>query len=451
MTIWLVSPSPPMGNNRRIELAGIDLWLGLSTNQVFVYPSEFNIDQFKYALSRALSLWPLVAGHFLLLEGDRYLIEMSDNPIPVTCAENTELAAWPTHLNIISDQHKDPLPPFIDEVPTRKLIYGSQEEPLLRLKLTRLERSGEWILGVSWAHVLGDGAVSAKFLNTVSRFYQNLEPLEPLPVFERRLWREDEADLSFLPMLKYLTHAGPSEERYKLNSGWQDMYEQLNLSFSGEQLARLRELAGGNDVTIQDSLTAYICLTLNTHCYLNGDHRRILRVNTYVNFRGVSDMIAPAGVVSNTIFMIPSDDFNDPLRLSQIANTIRRSILRARDPKFLEPWLATVDVLMRKNARENLRACGQFPNEVIVNSSLRFDWANLVDFGYTNKCRCYVPRASPLFIRVFRLNPVKDGTEWLPRDPDGAEAAFGIEKEMKENFLSAWQKDIGENFANVKK
>ncbi|CAF2630069.1 unnamed protein product [Rotaria sp. Silwood2] len=107
-------------------------------------------------------------------------------------------------------------------------------------------------------------------------------------------------------------------------------------------------------------------------------------------------MIAPAGVVSNTIFMIPSADFNDPLRLSQIANTIRRSILRARDPKFLEPWLATVDVLMRKNARENLRACGQFPNEVIVNSSLRFDWANLVDFGYTNKCRCYVPRASPL-------------------------------------------------------
>ncbi|CAF0734545.1 unnamed protein product, partial [Adineta steineri] len=26
---FLVSPSPPTGNNRRIELAGFDLWTGL--------------------------------------------------------------------------------------------------------------------------------------------------------------------------------------------------------------------------------------------------------------------------------------------------------------------------------------------------------------------------------------------------------------------------------------
>lgn len=450
MTLWLVSPLSPTGNRRLIELAGIDLWVGLCTNRVFVYPSELSIDQFKYALSRALSMWPLVAGHFLLLDGDHHCIEMSDNAIPITYIENTDLAAWPNNLNVVSDQHKDPLAPFIDEVRNSKLVYGSQEEPLLRLKLTCLKQSGEWILGVSWAHMLGDGGVSIKFLNTLSRFYQNLEPLPPQPVFERRLWRGDEADQSLLPMMKYLTHAGLSEEKYKLCSGWESIYEQVNLRFSGKQLAKLRELAGGNNVTIQDSLSAYICLKLNTHCYLNDTQRRILRINTYVNFRGISDTIAPAGIVANTIFLMPSDDFDDPSSLSHIAKMVRRSILRSRDLTFLEPCLATTDVLMRKNARENLRPCGQFPNEVIVNSNLRFDWADLVDFGYTDKCRCYVPRTSPLFIRVFHLNPVQKETEWLPRDRDGAEVAFGIEKGMKEPFLSAWQKDVAENFANVK-
>ncbi|CAF1679914.1 unnamed protein product, partial [Didymodactylos carnosus] len=56
----------------------------------------------------------------------------------------------------------------------------------------------------------------------------------------------------------------------------------------------------------------------------------------------------------------------------------------------------------------------------------------------------------PLYFRVFRLNPVRDGTEWLPRDRDGAEVGFGIEKDVKERFVSAWQKDVAANFAYVK-
>ncbi len=298
---------------------------------------------------------------------------------------------------------------------------------------------------------MGDAAAFLNFLNNLSRFYQNLESVEPLPVFERRLWRADEADKSLLPIMKHLSHAGPLQKMFQLFSSWQDTHDQLTLSFSGDQLAKLRELAGGNNVTIQDSLSAYLIFTLNTHCYLNDDQHRILRANTVVNFRGVSDSIAPVGHVSNAIFMMLSDDFYDPLSLSSIAKTIRRSIIRARDPKFLEPWLATADGLMRKIARENLLAnWGQFPNEVIINSNLRYDWVSLVDFGYTDKCRLYTAWTGPLYFRVFRLNPVHDGTQWLPRDRDGAEVAFLIEKNMKQRFISACQKDIEENFANVK-
>ncbi|CAF3278316.1 unnamed protein product [Rotaria sp. Silwood2] len=450
MTSCLVHPSSPTGHNRRIELAGIDLWIFARTDKVFVYPSELDIERFKTALSRTLSLWPLIAGRFLLLDGDHYVIEMSDNPIPITYAESTNLAAWPSHLNIVAEVHENLLDSFVDGVQIIKLISGSQDEPLFRLKLTRLMQSGEWILGVSWAHVLGDAAAFLHFLNTISRFYQHLEPLDPLPIFERRLWHEDEANQTFLPLMKHMTHAGPLQEMFQLFSSWKDTHEQLNLRFSGEQLEKLRELAGGHTVTIQDSLSAYLILTLNTHCYRNDDRRLIQRANTVVNFRGVSDLIAPVGHVSNAIFVMLSENFDDPMSLRSIAKTIRHSIVRSRDSQFLKTWLATADGLMRKIVHENrIVNWGQFPNEVIINSNFRYDWAALVDFGYTDKCRMYTIWTGPLYFRVFRLNPEYNGHEWLPRDRNGAEVAFRIENDMKERFLSALKKDFEENFASI--
>ncbi|UJR11437.1 hypothetical protein I4U23_015617 [Adineta vaga] len=450
MTSWLVSPSLATGQNRRIELPGIDLWIIARVDKVFVYPSELNIDRFKDALARTLSIWPLIAGRFLLLDGDQYVIEMSDNPIPVTYADTNKLSAWPNDLYIVSELHQNPLEPYIDEVQVAKLISGSLDEPLFRLKLTCLMQSGEWILGVSWAHILGDAGALFHYLGTISRIYQQLEPLEPMPIFERRLWLEDEVDSSFLPLMKHLTHAGPLGEMFQLFGSWKDTHDHVNIRFSGDQLAKLRELAGGSQVTIQDSLSAYIILTLNKHCYNNDNRRHILRANTTVNFRGVSDTIAPIGHVSNAIFQMLSNNFEDPLSLTNIAKTIRRSIVQSRNSKFLETWLATADGLLRKIARDNLLAnWDQFSNEIIINSNYRYDWVKFVDFGYTDQCRVYTAWTGPLYLRIFRLNPVRDNMTWLPRDRNGAEVAFRIEKNMKDRFIHAWKKDIEENFTNI--
>ncbi|CAF1389198.1 unnamed protein product [Adineta steineri] len=452
MTSWFVSPLLPTGKNRRIELPGIDLWIIARTDKVFVYPSQLDIDRLKDALSRTLSIWPIVAGRFLLVDNGHYFIEMSDNSIPITYIENCELTMWPANMNIVSEVEQNPLEPFIDGVDIIKLIRGSKDEPLVRLKLTRRTHSNEWILGVSWAHILGDAAALLNFLNTISRIYQNLEPLQPLPIFERRLWLEEEVNSSYLSLMKHLTDAGPLQDMFQLFSSWKDTHEYVHIRFSGEQLAKLRELAGGDNVTIQDSLSAYIILTLNTHCYLNNNDRQILRTNTTINCRGVSDSIAPVGLVSNAIIQMLSDDYDDPYSLSSIAKTIRCSIIKSRDPKFLIPWLATADKLMRKSVHENLLAnWNQFPNEILVNSNYRYDWVQLVDFGYKDRCRVFTVWTGPLYLRVFRLNPVKDGTQWLPRDRNGAEVAFRIEKDMKDQFIHAWKKDIEENFANVKK
>jgi hypothetical protein len=449
---FLIYPSSPTGNNRRIELAGLDLWRIARIDNVFVYPSEIDIDRFKEALSHTLSLWPIIAGRSCLDDKIHYFIEMCDNPIPVTLIDNYDLIKWPFDSNVIIDFYKNSLSTYIDEIDVKKLFDNSEKEPLVRIKLTHIIQSNEWILGVSWAHELGDAASCLNFLNTLSRLYQQMEPLKPLPIFERRLWTSDEIDSSLLSTMKHFRDAKPLEEMWKKFMIDQEAYDQVNLCFSGEQLAKLRILAGGDSVTIQDSLTAYIILTLNTYYYKNDDVHRILCTNTSINFRGVSDSIAPHGQVSNAMFMMLSDHFEDPYSLSSIAKTIRQSIIKSRDPKFLERWLATADDAMRKMIYNNLLSdLGFVPNEIIVNSNLRYDWANLVDFGYTDKCRFYTGWSGAFYLRVFRLNPIYNGKEWLPRDRNGAEVIFRIEKNLKENFLNVIKRDIEENFKNINK
>ncbi|CAF3837062.1 unnamed protein product, partial [Adineta steineri] len=153
---FLVSPLPPTGNNCRIELAGFDLWTGIHIDNVFVYPSEINIDQFKEALGRTLSLWPLVAGHVRAEDNEHYFIEMSDNPIPVTLVFDNDLNKWPRDSNVIVELSENVLSPYVDEIRVIDLADNSQDEPLVRLKLTHIVQSGEWVLGVSWSHILGD-------------------------------------------------------------------------------------------------------------------------------------------------------------------------------------------------------------------------------------------------------------------------------------------------------
>jgi hypothetical protein len=449
---FLVSPSTPTGNNRRIELAGMDLWISARIDNVYVYPSEIKIDQLKEALSRTLSLWPLVAGRIVLENDEHYIIEMCDNSIPVTLVIDNDLKEWPLDSNVIVQVDNKLFPTFIDQALVTNTFNSSIDEPLVRLKLTHIVQSNEWVLGISWYHMLGDADACIHFSNTLSRFYQQMEPIQPLPIFERRLWREDEADLSVLPIPKQFQDAQPIEEVVKISSADQLDYDPVNLHFSGKQLATLRTLAGGNSVTIQDALTAYIILTLNTYCYNDNDQRRILHAITVVNYRGVSDSIAPQGEVSNCLFMKLSDDFDDPYALSTIASTIRRSIIQLRDPKILGPGIATIDGFMRKNGRNNERPNPHLiPNEIAINSNFRYDWAGLVDFGYTDQCRFHTAWTGPLYLRVFRLNPEKDRNKWLPRDRDGAEVSFRLEKDSKENFINAWKRDIMEYFQNVKK
>lgn len=449
---FLVSPSKATGNNRRIELAGMDLWTTARIDNVYVYPDEIKIDQLKQALSETLSLWPLVSGRMILENDEHYIIEMCDNSIPITFVVNNDLKEWPLDSNVIVEASNKVLPIFLDEVQVTKVFDISSNEPLVRLKLTHIQQSNEWVLGISWYHLLGDAAACLHFSNTLSCFYQQMKPTQPLPIFERRLWCEDEGNESILPVPKQFQNAQLKEEAGKIYVDHQTNYEPINLHFSGEQLAILRSLAGGNNITIQDALTAYIISTLNRYCYHNNDERRILHAITIVNFRGISDSIAPQGQVANCLYMLLSENFDNQYSLSNIAKTVRQSIIHIRDPKILASGIAKIDGYMRRNVKNNKTPNPQLiPNEFAINSNIKFDWAGLVDFGYTDQCRFYTAWSGALYLRVFHLNPKKDENKWLPRDRNGVEISFRIEKHLKETFINACQQDMNENFLNVKK
>lgn len=450
--LFLVHASKPSGKNRRIELAGIDLWRYIAVHNVFVYPSAINIEKFKQALADTLSDWPFVAGVGLIENNDHYIIEMSDQPIPVTFEENKELNEWPLDSNIIVGLTDNPLPKFYDPVVSEKTFDNVSNEPLIRFKITHIVKSDEWVLGFSWSHTLGDAASILHFLTDLSRVYQNLELSKPLPIFERPLWSEDQADSSFYQFMKQHRDAKSAEEVYKLFMTDSGDYSLTHLQFSGDQIKRLRSFVDDAEVTTHDCLIAYLITILNRYLYETNDERRVLRTNNAVNFRGVSDSIAPPGLVSNGVMMMLSENFEDPFSINTVAKAIRKSIQCSRQADYLRTWVATVDQLSRRNTKNHLFPdLGIFQNEITVNSNYRYDWVSAVDFGQTDRCRFYTAWAGPLYFRVFRLNPRKNGDSWLPRDRDGAEVAFQIEKEYKDKLVDAIQRDMDEDFSNIQK
>ena len=107
-------------------------------DNVFVYPTEVDIERLKEALSQTLSLWSLGTGRFRPLADSRYFIEMVNNCIPVTYTKNTDLEKWSLNREIVVDIVENQLLPFINALQTTKLLHCPGEELLVRLRLTQV-------------------------------------------------------------------------------------------------------------------------------------------------------------------------------------------------------------------------------------------------------------------------------------------------------------------------
>ncbi|CAF4260965.1 unnamed protein product, partial [Rotaria sordida] len=231
------------------------------------------------------------------------------------------------------------------------------DESLLRIKVTRLLRSNEYVLGTSFSHLVGDAASNIHFLNDLSRFYQSLEPILPRPIFDRYLWTKDDADVSLLSNLKPYQNADKREIIAINFVRDQTTTDQLNISFSSIQLAKLHSLADGKDeVTVHDVLNAYMIVTMNKNS-IEISNEYFQRAYILVNYRNLLHSIAPTGHVANSFVIMITSDFPNPFSLISIAKTIRQAINKCRNEDFLMKWIPTADLMMKQIIKDDKLIC----------------------------------------------------------------------------------------------
>lgn len=290
------------------------------------------------------------------------------------------MKSWPNLPIVLNDTAT--YESFIDSVK-----YKSNDEPLLRIKVTRLLYSDEYVMETSLSHVVGDAASSLNFLNDLSQIYQGLEPSLPRPIFDRRLWAKDDADSSLLFCLKPYRNAAKQEIISARFADEQATTEPINISFSSTHLTKLHILAGGKDeVTLHDAICAYMIVTMNKISQqLSNDYFQ--RAYSVVNYRNVSHLLAPTGHIGNSFFIMLTSNFPDPFSLTSIAKTIRQGINRVRNEDYLNKYIPTADLMMREIIKNDKVNCIWDESEVVINSNFKYDWSNQVDFGMKNQCR----------------------------------------------------------------
>lgn len=435
-----VSADCPCGNGRRIKVRGVDLIFGNIEN-LFIYPN-LDVEKFEKALGKTLSFWPILSGR-ISVTNDEYFIECTDQSIPLTITENNQFKSWANHPVIIDDASI--IQPFVDSV-----IGKGEDEPLLRLKITHLIQSDEFIVGTSFCHMIGDADTKIRFLNDLSRIYQGLQPNLPRPIFERDVLQDEHPDLS-IPLIKHLAERAGKKETL-LSSISQEHVETdpLNLSLSSKEISQIRSAIKANDqLTNHDILCGYLIRTLNKSFFENED-QYIRNVHMLINYRGVSDQVAPLGYVGNALLTTFTSDFTNPLSVLDIAQTIRQSINSVRKKDLMDRWICSADVLTRQLVKDDRITFIFGSDQFIFNSNWKYDWVNQVNFGMINQCRFHTVGLFKFYFRIFRLNPIKqDENNWI-RDEAGAEISFRIPKgQQKENFLKEWKTDVQRNFLDL--
>jgi hypothetical protein len=124
--------------------------------------------------------------------------------LPIPFSTRTIEAGYPyKNKNVIQEE----LGPYLPAMAEKYYVAG-EDAALLVVRLTTLAPSGASVLGVNWAHVLGDGAALHRFLTDVSIFYNQptaeleagedmptLEPHVRLPPYTEEIGREYALDI----------------------------------------------------------------------------------------------------------------------------------------------------------------------------------------------------------------------------------------------------------------
>lgn len=305
---------------------------------------------FCEALSQTLALFPPLSGRFQYpsLESHGELKLQLHRPIPVFWLPDS-----------LSSFDRSEWKNFVRSINGTRIRKG-QDEPLCQIAVTFAPQSSATIIGVSFAHLLGDASAMYRFLQAWSDIYATGSMTQKPPILNRLRF-----DVRELPapaqMSSSLPRRLPGRSQKLAFGAWEKVaaygplvytvvfktveYAHFQVPAAALELLRIRVQSQMNSVisSTQDAFKGYLVKALNRYVY-NGltSVPRVTRVVTIVDARrtrGLADeYFGNCLTATDTPYLAASKS------LSDIACEIRKGIqaLSAEKLKAGDDWIRSI-------------------------------------------------------------------------------------------------------------
>ncbi|KAJ7630210.1 hypothetical protein FB45DRAFT_1027444 [Roridomyces roridus] len=281
-TVWVVPRKTDYAKLFPLPLPGTDRIVNFPIDVSHFVPGRFDNHRLLAALRDTLDSCPLVTAR-LRIKGDDWWGQMIPIPHLDTGKRGIPVRFQTTEepLNLHPDLSVTPTE-IIDSVSNDLSRAGELDwdEPLVKIKVTYCSETDESVIGLSYSHILGDGAFIMQFLGAWSQYYQGKEPFLGRPTYEKYQIPQPPAELNdnadtdrFMTRHLNFLKEIPSRERLaQIDIAARELTTCVDLYFSAQQLEQLRHVAdswagqsGGSTkrTTPQDALGAYFITTMN--------------------------------------------------------------------------------------------------------------------------------------------------------------------------------------------
>ncbi|KAF8183387.1 hypothetical protein BJ912DRAFT_976333 [Pholiota molesta] len=341
-------------------------------------------------------------------------------------------------------------PDFYDEIelPSPHL-QGVHPYPLMKIKLTYWELTGDTSITTSYCHALGDAYTTMRLMESWSKYYQGLSPTWK-PTFEKYLTRSP-ATMNALPM-DYVSTVIPYIGFLAVPTPW--TITRIDLKFTSNSLHNISEMAlktsqwlgDGHKPSLTDSLAAYLIYILQ-----KVSDTKIVQAQQLFGYRGMPtpaktlDAYAtlPFTTAGNCFLMVSSKERLDGTEsVGKIASILRGTIAELREPELFQKTFAVLSRLYKRTA-DTLRFPLELPTEVAVQVNTISKLPALEGhFGYPGCVRMYHWDSFRNFFEIVPANPVRTASgRWITYD-GGVDVCVRVRSDLAKKYVKTLVADM---------
>ncbi|KAF9520888.1 hypothetical protein BS47DRAFT_1481214 [Hydnum rufescens UP504] len=449
--VAFVTPELPTiaGPIERHPLLGTDLFLTLVIQNCHIVPSVIDIDKFKIALSKTLSVFPTFAGRIRNQAG-HWWIDLTNSPVPLTI-DRSSTSPLPEDW-VVTERH---LSSFIEPLKVTTGEIVNYDEPLVSVKLSFYPGSNQTVIGYILPHMISDGYNTMRFAQTLSNFYQGIDLPRPVYYTPQPFITTPTApasDASFVTPTATDRGIGDGflrlEDAYGIYADDHARSTPVRIRMTASQCLRLKalvkeQMAADNttlsvkeSISRQDAISAFLVMTLNR--FLS---RPITHVQNLWNWRASADPIHVGGnaVRANVTPPLAPDQQQD---MASIAFAIRQTLMLNRSSEVFRVEAPIMQRRLLDHANHgDLIFVPAREGRITINSNLHFDW-HAAHFGFPGRVRFHTAWYGDRSVRIFQSNPnIVDGSAIDSRQ-GLIDVVFRVVSGIRDQVLEAIERDL---------